>query len=168
MAQKLQTVLRIVLPLYCYYYLLLLAQLLVEAIGPTDTVKREPETDIPKDSEEEKRSRSNFMSAQKLFNEASSQGRTEAERTIENDMLSAMASPAHLGKPDMSLPEAGGQQCQPDFTHCPVDWEKRGVLCFADKSYAGPCAAEADLSDMSVEQKLAFSSSCKVDFPCQK
>ena len=31
----------------------------------------------------------------------------------------------------------------------------------------GPCAAEADLSDMSLEQKLAFSDFCAVKFPCQ-
>lgn len=31
----------------------------------------------------------------------------------------------------------------------------------------GRCAAEADLSDMSLEQKLAFSDFCAVKFPCQ-
>ena len=32
---------------------------------------------------------------------------------------------------------------------------------------SGPCAAEADLSDMSVEQKLAYANFCSVSFPCQ-
>lgn len=33
--------------------------------------------------------------------------------------------------------------------------------------FAGPCAAEADLTEMSVEQKIAFASFCAVGFPCQ-
>ena len=31
----------------------------------------------------------------------------------------------------------------------------------------GRCAVDADLSDMSLEQKLAFSDFCDVKFPCQ-
>ena len=45
------------------------------------------------------------------------------------------------------------------------------VLCQVGFSRAfvmeGRCAAEADLSDMNLEQKLAFSDFCAVQFPCQ-
>ncbi len=63
----------------------------------------------------------------------------------------------------------------------------QGVLCVAGAAYSGcaavaacvshqggiaygvlgQCAVEADLSEMSVEQKLAFASFCSVAFPCQ-
>ena len=47
----------------------------------------------------------------------------------------------------------------------------RRVLCQVSFSRAfvmeGRCAVDADLSDMSLEQKLAFSDFCDVKFPCQ-
>merc|ERR1712224_220066 len=37
----------------------------------------------------------------------------------------------------------------------------------AGEAYSGQCAAEADLLEMSLEQKLAFADYCSVTFPCQ-
>merc|ERR1711972_127359 len=58
--------------------------------------------------------------------------------------------------------------CVPDFTKCPSNWNQKGVLCFANADYAGGCSSEADLSEMSAEQKMAFANACAVEFPCQE
>lgn len=46
---------------------------------------------------------------------------------------------------------------------CRVGECQCGVSC----GVLGQCAVEADISEMSVEQKLAFASFCSVAFPCQ-
>jgi len=101
-----------------------------------------------------------------MFNAASSET-TEEQKAVEDALREAMASsPSRLGGMDRGI-EAVGATCLPDFTKCPEGWTREGVLCMAGADYAGDCAAEADLSEMGLEQKLAFADFCAVKFPCQ-
>lgn len=44
-----------------------------------------------------------------------------------------------------------------------------GLVALAGRPHLvlGACAAEADLSEMNLEQKQAFANICNVEFPCQ-
>lgn len=119
------------------------------------------------DSQEAEASQQHFMNAQTAFDDASSHSATPEEQAIKKDLAKAMATPSTVGIPERRMPVAVSQ-CQPDLTKCPRHWDPRGVLCYANPSYTGPCALEADLINMNVEEKLAFSRFCKVDFPCQE
>jgi len=126
----------------------------------------EPAADKAKENEEEKESRTELLAAASLFNAASSQN-TEEQQAAEEALREAMSTPSRIGRPDRSIEEHTASTCLPDFTKCPKGWNQEGVYCVAGGAYSGPCAAEADLTEMSVEQKIAFASFCAVAFPCQ-
>jgi len=128
----------------------------------------EPSMDQVKEDQTEKASRSELLAATSLFNAASSDNTAE-QQAAEDALREAMLStPSRIGAPDRTVQDNLPLPCLPDFTQCPRDWVKDGVLCVATESYTGPCAAEADLTEMSIEQKLAFASSCSAAFPCQE
>jgi CPW-WPC domain-containing protein len=128
----------------------------------------EPAMDHMKEDGKEKASRDELLAATSLFNAASSDNTAE-QQAAEDALREAMLStPSRIGTADRSVRDNRPLPCLPDLTQCPKDWEKDGVLCVATESYKGPCAAEADLTEMSAEQKLAFASSCSVAFPCQE
>jgi len=127
----------------------------------------EPAIEQAKEGDKEKESRGELLAAASLFNAASSED-TEEQQAAEDALRHAMSSPSRVGTPDRSTPENMRASCLPDFTKCPKGWNSHGVLCMAGETYTGRCAAEADLSDMSVEQKLAFANYCAVAFPCQE
>jgi len=134
------------------------------SMGPPKQL--EPAGDGAKESQEEKQSRSELLAAASLFNAASSEN-TEEQQAAEDALRDAISSPSQVGTPDRSISEIPDSACLPDSTRCPKGWSKQGVLCMASAAYSGRCAVEADLSDMNVEQKLAWSSFCGVAFPCQ-
>lgn len=68
----------------------------------------------------------------------------------------------------MSSPIEDEFACLPDVNRCPSGWEEHGNLCVATSTYTGLCNPSAALSDMTVEEKLAFARYCQVEFPCQE
>lgn len=127
----------------------------------------EPSADQPKEDEQQKETRGELLAGASMFNAASSSN-TEEQQAVEDALREAIvSSPAQLGGVDRGIEPLLGHGCVPDFTNCPEGWVKEGALCVAGGGYTGRCAAEADLSDMSLEQKLAFSDFCAVKFPCQ-
>jgi CPW-WPC domain-containing protein len=108
-----------------------------------------------------------LKNSQALFDDASSQKDTIEERALKTKLASAMSLPAQLGTPTHDMPLRPGLGCQSDMTSCPLGWQRKGVMCFADANYSGPCASFHDLSDMSAEEKLAFAQQCGITFPCQ-
>lgn len=123
--------------------------------------------DQPKEDEKEKEARGELMAGASMFNAASSEN-TEEQQAVEDALREAMvSSPSQLGAMDRGIEDNLEKTCLPDFTKCPVGWGQAGVLCTAGADYSGQCAAEADLSEMSLEQKLAFADFCSVKFPCQ-
>lgn len=127
----------------------------------------EPAIDQPKEEGKAKETRSELLAAASLFNAASS-GDDEEQQAVEDELREAMASPSQVGKPDRDIQENSPRACLPDFTQCPVGWNKKGALCIAADTYTGDCTAEADLSEMNIEQKMAWSNICSAAFPCQE
>lgn len=127
----------------------------------------EPSADQPKEDEQQKEARGELLAGAGMFNAASSSN-TEEQQAVEDALREAIvSSPAQLGGMDRGIEPSVGHGCLRDFTSCPEGWVKEGALCVAGGSYTGRCAVDADLSDMSLEQKLAFSDFCDVKFPCQ-
>jgi len=147
-----------------------MAEELEEALPRGAGTKRlEPAMDQPKEDEKEKETRGELLAAASMFNAASSQN-TEEQQAVEDGLRDAMASSsAQLGGLDRGVENTLtlGKSCLPDFAKCPKGWTQEGVLCAAGGDYSGQCAAEMDLSEMSLEQKLAFADFCGVKFPCQ-
>jgi len=133
--------------------------------GPTKQL--EAAIDQDRTGEKDDESRAELLAATSLFNAASSESTVE-QQAAEDALRVAMSSPSRIGTPDRSIQQNSPSACLPDFTKCPEEWNKNGMLCTAGDAYSGRCAAEADLSAMSVEQKLAFASFCSVQFPCQE
>lgn len=126
----------------------------------------EPSVRQDKENEKEKESRGELLAASSLFNAASSETSQE-QQAAENALRQAMSTPTKVGSPDRGVTDYTSRACLPDFTKCPSGWAQRGVFCRANDSYSGRCAAEVDMSNMNVEQKLAFANFCEVAFPCQ-
>lgn len=146
-----------------------MANALQEALpgGMASSKQLEPVIDQPKEEGKAKESRSELLAATSLFNAASSGG-DEQQQAVEDALRDAMASPSRIAKPDRRVQNNLPRACLPDFTQCPIGWAKKGALCVAsDAPYSGDCATEADLSEMTVEQKMAFANVCSVVFPCQ-
>jgi len=147
-----------------------MAEELEEALPRGAGTKRlEPAMDQPKEDEKEKETRGELLAGASMFNAASSQN-TEEQQAVEDGLRDAMASSsAQLGGLDRGVENTLtlGKSCLPDFAKCPKGWTQEGVLCAAGGDYSGQCAAEMDLSEMSLEQKLAFADFCGVKFPCQ-
>lgn len=123
--------------------------------------------DQPKESEEEKEARGELLAGVSMFSAASSENTGEQE-AVEDALRQAMASSySQLGGLDRGIQDTSSQRCLPDFSKCPDNWTQEGVLCAAGVDYTGQCAVEVDLSEMSLEQKLAFADFCGVTFPCQ-
>ena len=80
-------------------------------------------------------------------------------------MAIAMQTPPEIGKADRTMPSAT-KACEPDFSACPLNTEKKGAVCVATASYTGPCISEMPVPSMTPEQAFAFSRACKVTFPC--
>lgn len=127
----------------------------------------EPAIDQTREDSKAQESRSELLAATSLFNAAASDS-TEEQQAVEAALRDAMSSPSRVGKPDRSTTANYPTACLPDLTQCPVDWHRKGALCVASAAYAGRCAAEADFSEMSIEQKMAFANLCSVAFPCQE
>lgn len=146
-----------------------LAEKLKEVLPATGSVAQqlEPAVSHVQESDESRQSRSELLAAASLFNAASSDN-TEEQQAAEDALREAMASPSTVGHPDRNIDESAASSCLPDLSQCPHGWKKQGALCIASAAYSGPCAAEADLSEMSVEQKLAYANFCSVRFPCQE
>ena len=90
---------------------------------------------------------------------------TPEEKSIEEAVAAAMQTPPTIGKADRTMPSAA-KACEPDFSACPLNTEKKGAVCVATESYTGPCASEMPVLSMTPEQAFAFSRACKVTFPC--
>jgi CPW-WPC domain-containing protein len=127
----------------------------------------EPSIDQPREDQKEKETRGEIIAGASTFNAASGENSAE-QQAVEDALREAMvSSSSQLGAIDRHIENNLELTCLPDFMKCPEGWTQEGVLCSAGSDYKGECATEADLSEMSVEQKLAFAAACSIKFPCQ-
>lgn len=128
----------------------------------------EPALDQPKESQEAGEAKDELLASATAFNSASSED-TQEQKAVEEAIGDALASEStQLGEANRGLDYLANKPCIPDFMQCPLGWVSKGVFCSATESYNGECEAEADLSTMNAEQKLAWASHCDVEFPCQE
>jgi len=127
----------------------------------------EPGIDQPREDEKEKETRGELLAAASTFNAADS-GASAEQQAVEDALREAMvSSSSQLGVMDRHIENSLELTCLPDFSKCPDGWLSQGVLCSAGSDYKGECAPEVDLSEMNIEQKVAFAAACSVKFPCQ-
>lgn len=137
-----------------------------EQVASEPEKQLEPAIDEAKENEEASASRQELLVAASLFNDASSQN-TEEQQATEDALREALSTPSHVGSPARQVTNSEPTTCLPDLAQCPRNWIRKGVLCIASGEYSGSCASEADFSEMSSEQKLAFANVCEAIFPCQ-
>jgi len=109
-----------------------------------------------------------LITAQGLFNEATSEGEDEAERAIEKELAAAVSSvEPTLGKPTFPVIRARELVCLPDLNQCPKGWEAQGAGCVATSAQRGPCKQSPDFFAMGTSEKLALVRYCKFELHCQ-
>ena len=114
--------------------------------------------------------REKFAAAAMSFDKAS-RDRSPEEAMQEKAFEKALRTPSHLGMPNPVMPVEGTVACSPDYTQCPIGWERKGNVCEQVGHGKGPkqgkCATRYAFGTLTVAQKAALAQNCDWTFPCQ-